>query len=47
VAAIIRGGSVVNAFGRCQADLRVESRRVVAIGADVAQPGDEVLDATG
>jgi dihydropyrimidinase len=47
VAITIRGGTVVNAFGRCRADVRLESGRVVAIGADVAQPGDEVLDATG
>lgn len=44
---VIRGGTVVNAGGRCEADVRIEGGRMVAVGVDVKQPGDQVLDAAG
>jgi dihydropyrimidinase len=47
LALIIRNGTVVNAFGRCRADVRVEGERVTAIGEGTGQPGDEELDASG
>jgi dihydropyrimidinase len=43
---VIRGGMVVNADGRRQADVRIEGERVVAVGLSVIQAGDDLLDAT-
>jgi dihydropyrimidinase len=47
VAKIIAGGTVVTAAGRWVADVRIEGAVVTAIGADLREPGDEVLDAGG
>lgn len=44
---VIRGGEVVNAAGRFQADVRIEGERIVGVGEGLSQPGDEILDASG
>lgn len=44
---IIRGGTVVTEAAQCEADVRIEGERIVAVGRSLAQPGDRELDATG
>ena len=48
-ALLLRGGTVIDGTGaaRFGADVRVESERIVAVGADLAEDGAFVLDATG
>ncbi len=44
---IISGGTVVTADGRFQADVRVDGGKITALGMDLAQSGDEIIDASG
>jgi len=45
---VIRGGTVVNAGERFEADVKVEGRTITAIGSDLAKgAGDTVIDAAG
>jgi dihydropyrimidinase len=45
---VIRGGTVVNAGGRFEADVKVEGRSVTAIGTNLARgAGDTEIDAAG
>src|SRR5262245_62590499 len=45
---VIRGGTVVNAGERFEADVKVEGRSITAIGANLAKgAGDTELDAAG
>ncbi len=47
MAIVIRGGVVVNASGEAEADVRIEGERITGVGADLHQPGDQILDASG
>ena len=44
---IISGGTVVTAGGRFQADVRVDGGKITALGRELAESGDTVLDASG
>lgn len=44
---VIAGGTIVTASETYQADVLIEDERVVAIGTDLAEGADRVIDATG
>ena len=45
---VIRGGTIVNAGERFEADVKVEGRTITAIGSDILKgTGDTVIDANG
>jgi len=45
---VIRGGTIVNAGERFEADVKVEGRTITAIGSDLPKgTGDTVIDAGG
>lgn len=44
---VLRGGTIVTAADWYQADLRIEGEQIAALGSNVCQEGDEVLDVSG
>lgn len=44
---VLRGATVVNADAACMADLRICDEKIAAIGAELVQPGDQVIDVAG
>lgn len=44
---VISGGTVVTADGRFLADVRVDGGKITALGRNLAQSGDEIIDAVG
>jgi dihydropyrimidinase len=44
---LIKNGLIVSSTGRYQADLYAEGDKITAIGTDLDQPADEVVDAKG
>ena len=44
---VLTGGRVVTPEGTSIADVRIVDGRIAAVGAALAQPGDELIDATG
>lgn len=44
---VLNGGTIVTAADVYQADVRIEGERVVAIGCDIKQPGDQAIDVDG
>ncbi|MDA8442483.1 MAG: dihydropyrimidinase [Peptococcaceae bacterium] len=47
MATLLCGGTVVTEQDYCPADVRIEGERIVAVGAGIGQPQDEVMDVTG
>ena len=44
---LFKGGTVVNATGRYPADVFAEGDTIKAIGTDLDNPADEIVDAAG
>jgi len=44
---LFKGGTIVNATGRCVADVFADGDKIKAIGTDLDNPADEVVDAKG
>jgi dihydropyrimidinase len=44
---LLRGGTVVTASGRAAADVLVDGERVSAVGPDLREPAERVIDAAG
>jgi dihydropyrimidinase len=44
---VLRGATVVNADAACLADLRICDETIAAIGAELVQAGDQVIDVAG
>ena len=44
---VLRGATVVNADAACLADLRICGEKIAAIGPDLVQAGDQVIDVAG
>ncbi|SDH41571.1 dihydropyrimidinase [Desulfosporosinus hippei] len=44
---VLNGGTIVTAADQYQADVRIEGERIVAIGCDIKQPGDQAIDVDG
>jgi dihydropyrimidinase len=44
---LFKGGTIVNATGRCVADVFADGDKIRAIGTDLDNPADEVVDAKG
>ena len=44
---VLRGGTVVTTQGTDRLDIRMSGEQIVAVGADVECPGDEILDVSG
>lgn len=44
---VLIGGTIVTAADVYQADVRIEGERIVAIGCDIKQPGDQAIDVDG
>ncbi len=44
---VLYGGTIVTAVDVYQADVRIEGERIVAIGYEIKQPGDQVIDVEG
>ncbi|AET67036.1 D-hydantoinase [Desulfosporosinus orientis DSM 765] len=44
---VLNGGTIVTAADIYQADVRIDGERIVAIGHDIKQPGDQVIDVDG
>ncbi|TGE34664.1 dihydropyrimidinase [Desulfosporosinus sp. Sb-LF] len=44
---VLNGGTIVTAADVYQADVRIESERIVAIGYEIKQPGDQVISVDG
>jgi dihydropyrimidinase len=44
---VLNGGTIVTAADRYQADVRIEGERIVAIGYEIKQPGDQVICVDG
>ncbi|KJR48885.1 Dihydropyrimidinase [Desulfosporosinus sp. I2] len=44
---VLHGGTIVTAADMYQADVRIEGERIVAIGYEIKQPGDQAIDVDG
>lgn len=44
---VLTGGTIVTAADVYQADVRIEGERIVAIGYEIKQPGDQAIDVDG
>ena len=44
---LFKGGTIVSATGRYQADVFAEGDKIIGIGSDLDNPADEVVDAKG
>ncbi len=44
---VLNGGTIVMAADLYQADVRIEGERIVAIGYEIKQPGDQVINVDG
>jgi len=44
---VLRGATVVNADAACMADLRICGEKIAAIGTELVQTGDQVIDVAG
>jgi dihydropyrimidinase len=44
---LFKGGTIVNVTGRYTADVLTHKDKIKAIGTDLDNPADEVVDATG
>lgn len=44
---VLSGGTIVTAADHYQADVRIEGETIAAVGKDVRQPGDEILQVAG
>lgn len=44
---VLNGGTIVTAIDRYQADVRIEGERIVAIGYEIKQPEDQVINVDG
>jgi len=44
---VLNGGTIVTAADVYQADVRIEGERIGAIGCNIQQPGDQVIDVNG
>ncbi|GAB6153657.1 dihydropyrimidinase [Desulfosporosinus burensis] len=44
---VLNGGTIVTAADMYQADVRIEGERIVAIGYEIKQPGDQAIDVDG
>jgi dihydropyrimidinase len=44
---LFKGGTIVNATGRYTADVFADGDKIKAIGTDLDNPADEVVDAKG
>lgn len=44
---LLKGGTIISAEKSWQADVRMEEEKIIEIGTDLSQKGDEVIDVTG
>ncbi len=44
---VLQGGSIVTAGGVFDGDLRIEGEKIIAVGSNLKQQGDELCDASG